>query len=195
LIAAHALTRQSEGAMFAAVRSDLFDDSDEGNGLRVTLSAASARTGETAEHFPSALAPDPARVAGGTNGNGSKRRADAVSWRIFVSGVKPCRNGPVMTKRFQDQHRAAVGVSISIGTEGGTLMRNIVIGFALAVASISAANATPAQMVLNACKPDIRAFCSQVAPGGGRIKACMKAHLPELSEPCKEALFQVWLNK
>jgi hypothetical protein len=75
-------------------------------------------------------------------------------------------------------------------------MKNALFAAALIVASVSTARATPAQMmVLNACKPDIRAFCSQVAPGGGRIKACMKAHLPELSEPCKEALFQVWLSK
>jgi len=48
--------------------------------------------------------------------------------------------------------------------------------------------------VLEICKPDIKRFCSEVPPGEGRIKACMKAHLPELSEPCKEALFQAWLN-
>jgi hypothetical protein len=48
--------------------------------------------------------------------------------------------------------------------------------------------------VLKACKPDIARFCSNVPPGEGRIKACMKAHLPELSEPCKEALFQAWLR-
>ena len=44
--------------------------------------------------------------------------------------------------------------------------------------------------VLQACKPDIAQFCSQVPPGQGRIKACMKEHLQELSEPCKEGLFQ-----
>ena len=48
---------------------------------------------------------------------------------------------------------------------------------------------------LKACKPDLARFCSQVPPGGGRIKACMKEHLPELSEPCKEALFQAWLHQ
>lgn len=52
-----------------------------------------------------------------------------------------------------------------------------------------------AQAAVRACKPDIAQFCSEVAPGGGRIKACMKAHLQELSEPCKEALFQAWLRK
>ncbi|HXJ33366.1 MAG TPA: cysteine rich repeat-containing protein [Candidatus Eisenbacteria bacterium] len=49
--------------------------------------------------------------------------------------------------------------------------------------------------VLTACKPDIAHFCSNVPPGQGRIKECMKAHLPELSEPCKEALFQAWLKQ
>ena len=44
-------------------------------------------------------------------------------------------------------------------------------------------------------KPDIAQFCSAVAPAGGRIKACMKEHVRELSEPCKEALFQAWLKQ
>jgi hypothetical protein len=48
--------------------------------------------------------------------------------------------------------------------------------------------------VLTACRPDIAKFCSTVAPGQGRIKDCMKAHLPELSEVCKEALFKMWLK-
>jgi hypothetical protein len=52
-----------------------------------------------------------------------------------------------------------------------------------------------AQAVLRACKPDIARFCSQVQPGQGRIKACMKEHLPELSDPCKEGLFQAWLKQ
>ena len=49
--------------------------------------------------------------------------------------------------------------------------------------------------VLQACKPDIRQFCSQVPPGQGRIKACMKEHIRELSEPRKEAMFQAWLHQ
>jgi hypothetical protein len=63
--------------------------------------------------------------------------------------------------------------------------------------TVAGAMAQPAgaRAVLGACKPDIKQFCSEVPPGNGRVKACMKAHLPELSEPCKEALFQAWLNK
>jgi hypothetical protein len=52
-----------------------------------------------------------------------------------------------------------------------------------------------AQAVLRACKPDIAHFCSQVPPGQGRVKACMKEHIHELSEPCKEGLFQAWLKQ
>lgn len=52
-----------------------------------------------------------------------------------------------------------------------------------------------ARVVLQACKPDIRQFCSQVPPGQGRIKACMKDHIQELSEPCKDAMFQAWLRQ
>jgi hypothetical protein len=52
-----------------------------------------------------------------------------------------------------------------------------------------------ARAVLQACKPDIAHFCSQVPPGQGRIKACMKEHTHELSEPCKEGLFQAWLKQ
>jgi Cysteine rich repeat len=52
-----------------------------------------------------------------------------------------------------------------------------------------------ARAVLQACKPDIARFCSQVPPGQGRVKACMKEHVHELSEPCKEALFQAWLKQ
>ena len=52
-----------------------------------------------------------------------------------------------------------------------------------------------ARAVLQACKPDIARFCSQVPPGQGRVRACMKEHIHELSEPCKEALFQAWLKQ
>ena len=52
-----------------------------------------------------------------------------------------------------------------------------------------------AMAAARACRPDIRQFCGDVPPGQGRIKACMKAHIAELSEPCKEALFQAWLRQ
>jgi hypothetical protein len=48
------------------------------------------------------------------------------------------------------------------------------------------AQSAAAKAVLGACKPDITHFCSQVPPGQGRIKACMKEHLPELSSPARK---------
>jgi hypothetical protein len=52
-----------------------------------------------------------------------------------------------------------------------------------------------AMAAARACRPDIRQLCGNVPPGQGRIKACMKEHIAELSEPCKEALFQAWLRQ
>jgi len=77
------------------------------------------------------------------------------------------------------------------------LKRVLMIGAILSLSTSAAmAQMRPAaRAVMGACKPDIARFCSQVPPGEGRIKACMKAHLPELSEPCKEALFQAWLKQ
>ena len=55
-----------------------------------------------------------------------------------------------------------------------------------------------AKAVLATCKPDIARLCGQVVPGQGRIMACIKQNLPDLSEPCKdglkEAMFQAWLR-
>jgi hypothetical protein len=77
-------------------------------------------------------------------------------------------------------------------------MTPVIIGTVLLL-SVSGAGAQQmrpgARMVLQACKPDIARFCSQVPPGQGRIKACMKDHIQELSDPCKEGLFQAWLKQ
>ena len=71
----------------------------------------------------------------------------------------------------------AAGVLVSLSTSGAF------------------AQSAAAKAVLTSCKPDIARFCSAVLPGDGRIKGCMKQHLPELSEGCKEALFQAWLRQ
>ena len=38
-----------------------------------------------------------------------------------------------------------------------------------------------------ACLPDVKALCSGIKPGGGRIMACMKEHKDEVSQGCKDA--------
>jgi hypothetical protein len=40
------------------------------------------------------------------------------------------------------------------------------------------------------CKPDVARLCSGVAPGGGRIVACLQSHPAEISPACKVHLDQ-----
>jgi hypothetical protein len=38
------------------------------------------------------------------------------------------------------------------------------------------------------CRPDVERLCPKVAPGGGRIKACLTEHQNEMSVGCAKAL-------
>lgn len=51
----------------------------------------------------------------------------------------------------------------------------------------SAPQATP---VREACAADLKKFCPDVQPGGGRIRACIAAHRDDLSQGCRDALLQ-----
>ena len=42
--------------------------------------------------------------------------------------------------------------------------------------------------VVRACAGDVWTLCSDVMPGGGRIKACMKDNMSKLSAGCVDAL-------
>ncbi len=39
-----------------------------------------------------------------------------------------------------------------------------------------------------ACAEDVRKFCKDIQPGGGRIAQCLEGHAAELSPACKEKL-------
>jgi len=43
--------------------------------------------------------------------------------------------------------------------------------------------------VMKACDPEIKAYCSQVTPGEGRLLACFYAHGDKLSGQCEYALY------
>ncbi|MCG6949760.1 MAG: cysteine rich repeat-containing protein [Acidobacteria bacterium] len=43
--------------------------------------------------------------------------------------------------------------------------------------------------VVKACEPEIKAYCSQVTPGEGRLLACFYAHEDKLSSQCQWALY------
>ena len=46
------------------------------------------------------------------------------------------------------------------------------------------------QDMIDACKPEIEAYCSQVTPGEGRLLACFYAHGDKLSGRCEYALYE-----
>jgi hypothetical protein len=39
-----------------------------------------------------------------------------------------------------------------------------------------------------ACAADVKQFCASTEPGEGRVEACMKAHVADVSDACKVAL-------
>ena len=39
-----------------------------------------------------------------------------------------------------------------------------------------------------ACLKDAKAMCAGVEPGGGKIRDCLKTHIKDLSDECKEVL-------
>jgi hypothetical protein len=69
-------------------------------------------------------------------------------------------------------------------------MRQLVcfaLGAAMALAAMPS-RAQEARTIARACAGDIDRLCAGVPPGEGRIKACMKAHISEVSAPCFDAL-------
>jgi len=42
--------------------------------------------------------------------------------------------------------------------------------------------------VRQACAGDVKALCSGVKPGGGRLAACMRDNTDKLSQGCRQAL-------
>ena len=47
---------------------------------------------------------------------------------------------------------------------------------------------TAAMAKNSACKEDKTKFCKEVKAAGGKVKACLKEHMEELSPACKESL-------
>ncbi|MFO1060053.1 MAG: cysteine rich repeat-containing protein [Dongiaceae bacterium] len=54
----------------------------------------------------------------------------------------------------------------------------------------SGATAQEMMTLARACGNDIDRLCAGVPPGEGRIKACIKAHMAELSAPCFDAILK-----
>ncbi len=43
-----------------------------------------------------------------------------------------------------------------------------------------------------ACEPDVRRYCPNVLPGGGRILSCLAGNKDRLTFGCRDALIRVW---
>ena len=71
-------------------------------------------------------------------------------------------------------------------------MKRAIIAFAtsfLAFTGYATAQGIPTeQQLLYACGSDVSRLCPGVQPGEGRIKACVRAHAPELSPGCSNTL-------
>jgi cysteine rich repeat protein len=65
----------------------------------------------------------------------------------------------------------------------------LVAGIALALWSSSAIAKEKSAAL--ACAVDIKSKCGEVKPGEGRIRACVKEHLSEFSEPCRAKLAKI----
>ena len=48
-----------------------------------------------------------------------------------------------------------------------------------------------AQQAGNPCASDIKTLCAGIQPGEGRIKACIKTHLTDLSPSCEDRVLTV----
>jgi len=73
--------------------------------------------------------------------------------------------------------------------KGETMARMIGLSLAAAIGLTAAmASAQEGMKIARACGDDIDRLCAGVPPGEGRIKACMKAHMTELSAPCMDTL-------
>lgn len=57
-------------------------------------------------------------------------------------------------------------------------------------AGVAAAEEDVVTQVLQACQPEIEAYCSQVTGGDGHLLACFYAHEDKLSGSCNWALYQ-----
>jgi cysteine rich repeat protein len=71
--------------------------------------------------------------------------------------------------------------------EDNSMLKGILVaGIALALWS-SGAMAKEKSSAL-ACAVDIKSKCGETKPGEGRIRACVKEHMSEFSEPCQAKL-------
>jgi hypothetical protein len=73
---------------------------------------------------------------------------------------------------------------------GDSSMARLRSGLFVFIALLLSASGAAAQQG-DPCGGDIKTLCASVKPGDGRIKACIKSHLGELSPTCQDRLLTV----
>ena len=66
-------------------------------------------------------------------------------------------------------------------------------GLVILTALLLSGSVALAQQTGKPCAGDIKTFCAGIQPGEGRIKACIKSHLTDLSETCEDSVLTVAL--
>lgn len=69
------------------------------------------------------------------------------------------------------------------------MSRKSILPLGVALLFVAGTTAT-AQPRPRPCAADIKAYCTDVEPGGGRVAACIKEHIGEFSPACKARLFR-----
>ena len=80
--------------------------------------------------------------------------------------------------------------------KGETMMKAAFYTLALGAGLFLAASTALVQAEERDCAVDIKNLCAGVTPGGGRVLACIQAHISELSVGCSSRLSKAaWLAK
>jgi len=64
-------------------------------------------------------------------------------------------------------------------------------GLVMLTALLLSGSVAVAQQADRPCASDIKTLCAGIQPGEGRIKACIKSHLTELSATCQDRVLTV----
>ena len=64
-------------------------------------------------------------------------------------------------------------------------------GLVILTALLLSGSVAVAQQAGKPCAGDIKTLCAGIQPGEGRIKACIKSHLTNLSQTCEERMLTV----
>ncbi len=70
-------------------------------------------------------------------------------------------------------------------------MARMRLGLAIGTALLLSGSVAVAQQASNPCAGDIKKLCPDIKPGEGRITACIKSHLTELSDTCEARVLGV----